>query len=87
MVYYIVVIGFVILVHVSDSSNFGLQSLFTCVAGRRSILCGVFSSPHLPFLLPLVSTIYQCDRCLSSWGCGANGWVVRFCQPSVQSPS
>ena len=37
--------------------------------------------PSLPH--PLLSTVYH----LSYLGCGAHGWVVRFCQPSVQSPS
>ena len=36
---------------------------------------------------PLLSTVYQCDGCLSSQGRGAHGWFVRFCQLSVQSPS
>jgi len=40
------------------------------------------SRPH-----PLLSTVCQCDGCLSSWGVGAHGWVIRFCQPWVQSPS
>ena len=58
------------------------------MAGSRSIVCGAFSSfcslsPH-----PLLSTVYQCDGCLFfSGGVGAHGWVVRFCQPSVKSPS
>ena len=42
--------------------------------------------PSLPH--PLLSTVYQCDRYLSYLGgVGAHGWVVRFVQPSVQSPS
>ena len=41
--------------------------------------------PSLPH--PLLSTVYQCDGCLSYLGCGAHGWVVRFGQPSVRSPS
>ena len=42
---------------------------------------------------PLLATVYQCDGCLFFFfffllgGVGAHGWVVRFCQPSVQSPS
>ena len=28
---------------------------------------------------PLLSTVYQCEECLSSRGVGAHGWVVRFC--------
>ena len=39
--------------------------------------------PSLPH--PLLSTVYQCDECLSYLGRG--GVVVRFCQPSVWSPS
>jgi len=34
----------------------------------------------------LLSTVYQFERCLSSQEHGACYWVVRFCQPSVQSP-
>ena len=35
---------------------------------------------------PLLSTVYQCDGCFLK-GVGAHGWFVRFCQPSVRSPS
>ena len=50
-------------------------------------MCGAFSGfvPSLPH--PLLSTVYQCDGCLSYLGRGAYGWVVRFCQPLVRSPS
>ena len=41
-----------------------------------------FSVPQPP---PLLSNVYLCNGCLSDWGC--IGWVVRFCQPMVQSPS
>ena len=61
----IVVSGFVILAHASESSCFGLYSLFIGVVGRRSILSGVFSAPPPP---PLLSTVYQFDGCLSSRG-------------------
>ena len=52
-----------ILVHASDSSCIGLYSLFMDVVGR-GILCGAFSS-NFPFQL---STVDQCDGCVSSWG-------------------
>ena len=52
---------------------------------------GGFCVEHLSvFPLPfpsLLSTVHQCDQCLSSQGHGVHGWVVRFCQPSVQSIS
>ncbi|KAK2553677.1 Rho-associated protein kinase 2 [Acropora cervicornis] len=57
---------------------------FIGVVGRRSILRGVFSGVFFSSLPPLLSSVYQGDRCLSSWGVGTHGWVVRFC---VQSPS
>ena len=51
-------------------------------------MCGAFSgfcslpSPPLAFLLCISVT----GACLIK-GVGAHGWVVRFCQPSVRSPS
>ena len=57
------------------------------VAGSRSIMCGVFSgfcSLPSPFCFPLCISVT--GACLLV-GMGAHGWVVRFCQPSMQSPS
>ena len=58
-----------ILVHASDFSCIGLYSLFIDVVGR-GILCGAFSSTF-PFQL---STVYQCDSCVSSRG--REGWLM-----------
>ena len=49
--------------HALDSSCSG-QSLLICVAGR-STFCGAFSN-FSPPSYPLLSTVYQCDRYLSS---------------------
>ena len=57
------------------------------VLGRRSILCGVLSSfsPTLS-LLPLLSTVDQCDGCLSSQGSGAS-WLGCQVLPPVSTVS
>ena len=41
--------------------------------------------PSLPH--PLLSTVYQCDRCLSYLVRGGSWLGCQFCQPSVRSPS
>ena len=52
-------------------------------------MCGMFKQilfPPVPTLcFPLCVSVM--GACLSSHGVGAHGLVVRFCQPSVQSPS
>ena len=53
---------------------------------------GALSAERLAVFVPsrphhLLSIVCQCDGCLSSRGVGAHAWVVRFCQPSVHSPS
>ena len=57
------------------------------LVGRRSILCGVFSSffppTHPPYFLLFITTMGACLR----GSVGAHGWIVRFCQPLVQFPS
>ena len=51
-------------------------------------MCGAKLAVFVPSLPhPLLSTVCQCDGCLSNKGMGPHGWVVRLCQPSVQSPS
>ena len=55
--------------------------------GSRSITCGAFSgfcSLPPPLCFPLCISVT--GACLLV-GVGAHGWVVRFCQPSMQSPS
>ena len=47
-------------------------------------LAGFCSLPSPPFCFPLCISVM--GACLIK-GMGAHGWVVRFCQPSVQSPS
>ena len=47
--------------------------------GAFCVECLEFPPPPPPFLL---STVYQFLCCV-----GAHGWVVKFCQPWVQSPS
>ena len=66
------------------------NNYYWCPGGGGGGVEGVFFVERLavfPLPPPLLSTVYQCDRCLSSRGIGAHGWVVRFCQPSMQSPS
>ena len=68
--------------------SLGCSVLFISGAGSRSImfeaLSGFCSLPSPPFAFHCV--IGVTDACLIQ-GVGAHGWVVRFCQPSVQSPS
>ena len=51
-------------------------------------MCGAFSGfcslPSPPLAFPLCISVT--GACLTK-GVGAHGWVVRFCQPSVRSPS
>ena len=65
----------------------GSAYFFISVVGRRSIMCGAFSIffPPVPTLcFPLCISVTGA-RLLR--GVGTHGWVARFCQPSVQSPS
>ena len=75
-----------VLPHAWISMCFELEHLFISVAGSRSIMCGALggfcSLPSLCFPLHISVT----GACLLV-GVGAHGWVVRFCQPSAQSPS
>lgn len=89
----IVVSGFVIRAHGSDSLYLGSSSLFIGVAGRMSILCGGFNGLSPPFPPLLSPSTFQCLSviCVMS-ACllrimGAHGWVFRICQPLGQSPS
>ena len=75
-----VVSGFAIFEYASDSLCFGLWSSFIGVVGQGSTLCGALSScypPLSPSTFPLFIRV----------GVGAHGWVVKFCQPAMQSPS
>ena len=59
-------------------------------AGSRSCMCGAFSSfffffvPSLP--LPLLSTVYQCDGCLSYLGRGGS-WLGCQVWPAISAVS
>ena len=60
--------------------------LFIGVAGRRSSLCGNVSGISLPPSPSLLSTVYQCDGCLSSRGCGGS-WLVCQVLPAIGAVS
>ena len=45
------------------------------VAGGRSIYMEHLEVFHLPLLPPLLSTVYQCDGCLSSWDQYWDSWL------------
>lgn len=70
--------------HALDSSCSG-QSLLICVAGR-SIFCGAFSNFPLPPTLYFPLLISATGTCLCIC-MGTHGWLVRFCQTLVQTPS
>ena len=56
------------------------------MTGRRSILCGAFSGLFPPSLLSLISTVYQCEGCLSSQGHGGS-WLVCQVLPAISAVS
>ena len=78
--------GFSILAHAWISACFGLEHLFSSVAGSRSIMCGAFSSFWSLPPPSLLSTVYQCDGCLSSRGCG-DSWLGCQVLPAIGAVS
>ena len=65
---------------------FGLEHLFISVAGSRSIMCGAFSGFCSLPPPSLLSTVYQCDGCLSSHGCGGS-WLGCQVLPAIGAVS
>ena len=66
---------------------FGLECLCISVAGSRSIMFWAFRGFCSLPPPSLLSTVYQCDGCMSSRGHGGSWLGCQVCQPSLQSPS
>ena len=65
---------------------FELEHLFISVAGSRSIMCGVFSGFCSLPPPSLLSTVYQCNGCLSSCG-RAGSWLGCQVLPAISAVS
>ena len=61
--------------------------LFIGVAGRRSSLCGNVNGFSLLPSPSLLSTVYQCDGCLSSQGWCGGSWLVCQVLPAIGAVS